>query len=308
MLHGLAAYGDDSDSNDEKQLENGPTENGDKTKVGKYVDYEIARRTTKQSAQKSQVVIKRPQHKPRTAHPRAHISEELDSPRASSSRDTAPTSPQAESSTADLTPSTSQSQPEELQRIRDVLRPPPIPGVADWGIPPEPGPNECEPCDPAIEAKLLQFYNLKHPTASASSSATSASDPIPTPRHFNDSLMSNRSFRNPHLYAKLVEFVDVDERETNFPKELWDPYQIVEGKHGWDAEKIAAHQKARSEQQAQTQTFGKRSQLEFTSASSHSGHGKDKGQDPSRNRYNPYSVGGKAGYGSSGRGRVSWGK
>ncbi|KAJ8094383.1 hypothetical protein AAF712_005756 [Marasmius tenuissimus] len=327
MLHGLAAYGDDSDSNDEKQLENGPTENGDKTKVGKYVDNEIARRTAKQPVQKSQVVIKRPQHKPRTAQPRAHISEELDSPRASSSRDIAPTSPQAESLTPDLTPSTSQSQPEELQRIRDMLRPPPIPGVADWGIPPEPGPNECEPCDPTIEAKLLQFYNLKHPTASASSSATSASDPITTPRHFNDSLMSNRSFRNPHLYAKLVEFVDVDERETNFPKELWDPYQIVEGKHGWDAEKIgtttsepsfvfclnltlvtAAHQKARSEQQAQTQTFGKRSQLEFTSASSHSGHGKDKGQDLSRNRYNPYNAGGKAGYGSSGRGRISWGK
>lgn len=36
------------------------------------------------------------------------------------------------------------------------------------------------------------------------------------PKHFNDSLMSNRSFRNPHLYAKLVEFVDVDERASNF--------------------------------------------------------------------------------------------
>jgi hypothetical protein len=40
--------------------------------------------------------------------------------------------------------------------------------------------------------------------------------------------MSNRSFRNPHLYAKLVEFVDVDERTTNFPKELWDPRDVQE--------------------------------------------------------------------------------
>jgi hypothetical protein len=38
--------------------------------------------------------------------------------------------------------------------------------------------------------------------------------------------MSNRSFRNPHLYAKLVEFVDVDERTTNFPKDMWDPDDI----------------------------------------------------------------------------------
>jgi hypothetical protein len=47
--------------------------------------------------------------------------------------------------------------------------------------------------------------------------------------------MSNRSFRNPHLYAKLVEFVDVDERATNFPKELWDPRDVQED---WFADKI----------------------------------------------------------------------
>ena len=38
--------------------------------------------------------------------------------------------------------------------------------------------------------------------------------------------MSNKSFRNPHLYAKLVEFVDVDERTTNFSKDLWDPNDV----------------------------------------------------------------------------------
>jgi hypothetical protein len=47
--------------------------------------------------------------------------------------------------------------------------------------------------------------------------------------------MSNRSFRNPHLYAKLVEFVDVDERATNFPKEIWDPHDVRED---WFADKI----------------------------------------------------------------------
>lgn len=47
--------------------------------------------------------------------------------------------------------------------------------------------------------------------------------------------MSNRSFRNPHLYAKLVEFADVDERSTNFPRDIWDPHDVQEE---WFADKI----------------------------------------------------------------------
>lgn len=47
--------------------------------------------------------------------------------------------------------------------------------------------------------------------------------------------MSNRSFRNPHLYAKLVEFVDVDERATNFPRDLWNPNDAQEE---WFADNI----------------------------------------------------------------------
>lgn len=55
------------------------------------------------------------------------------------------------------------------------------------------------------------------------------------PKHFNDSLMSNRSFRNPHLYAQLVEFVDVDERTTNFPESLWNPNDMQDD---WYADRI----------------------------------------------------------------------
>lgn len=71
------------------------------------------------------------------------------------------------------------------------------------------------------QAKLAQFHALKRDQQN--------------PKHFNDSLMSNRSFRNPHLYTKLVEFVDVDERATNFPKEVWDPDDV---KEDWFADKI----------------------------------------------------------------------
>ena len=58
------------------------------------------------------------------------------------------------------------------------------------------------------------------------------------PKHFNDSLMSNRSFRNPHLYNKLVEFVDVDERTTNFPKDIWDPSNV---QRDWFADQIGKY-------------------------------------------------------------------
>jgi hypothetical protein len=47
--------------------------------------------------------------------------------------------------------------------------------------------------------------------------------------------MSNRSFRNPHLYAKLVEFVDVNERTTNFPLDIWNPADV---RDEWFADRI----------------------------------------------------------------------
>ena len=50
--------------------------------------------------------------------------------------------------------------------------------------------------------------------------------------------MSNRSFRNPHLYTKLVEFVDVDERTTNFPKDIWDPANV---QRDWFADQIGKY-------------------------------------------------------------------
>ena len=122
---------------------------------------------------------------------------------------------------------------DESSRIRALLRVRPIPDLEDWGIPPSSG----EPCDPVIEvrnffhpkqcrhrgfqAKLSQFHILKR-------------DPQ-NQKHFNDSLMSNRSFRNPHLYAKLVEFVNVDECVTNFPKDIWDPRDVEDE---WYADRI----------------------------------------------------------------------
>ena len=41
---------------------------------------------------------------------------------------------------------------EQLRRLRELLMPPPIDGLADWGIPPA----TTKPCDPALEVCLYQ--------------------------------------------------------------------------------------------------------------------------------------------------------
>lgn len=63
--------------------------------------------------------------------------------------------------------------------------------------------------DSHFQAKVASFHKLK-------ASGT----------HFNTSLARNRAFRNPHIYAKLVKFVDVLETGTNYPKEVWDPHGL----------------------------------------------------------------------------------
>ncbi|KAF8438051.1 HCNGP-like protein-domain-containing protein, partial [Boletus edulis BED1] len=215
---------------------------------------------------KSQVIIRRPA--PTRSHPRAHLSDDIV---AEQSLSDVPSHTPEESS-KDLPSPSSSSEFHELTRIRELLRPPSIPGVVDWDIPAE----STAPCDPAIEAKVAQFLALKR-------------DPV-NPRHFNDSLMSNRSFRNPHLYTTLVDFVDVDERTTNFPTNIWDPNDV---EPEWFADRIAELQKARSEQASAAQS--KRSQIAFTSSKAPppqpTHHPQDRRGERRKGRFNPYSRG-----------------
>ncbi|KIJ61654.1 hypothetical protein HYDPIDRAFT_115828 [Hydnomerulius pinastri MD-312] len=214
---------------------------------------------------KSQVIIRRPVHL--KSQPRAHISDDI----TKETQSTELQSSLLEDASQEPTSASSSSENDELIRLRDLLRSPPIPGVVDWGIPSE----SIAPCDPAIEAKLAQFHALKR-------------DPE-NPKHFNDSLMSNRSFRNPHLYAKLVEFVDVDERSTNFPSSIWDPSDV---EPEWFADRIAELQKARSEQASLTQQ--KRSQIAFTSSKAAPPPTRpvhDRGGGGRNSRFHPYPRG-----------------
>ncbi|KIK61694.1 hypothetical protein GYMLUDRAFT_58749 [Collybiopsis luxurians FD-317 M1] len=204
MQGGLVAYGGDSDSGDD-------TVSQTDTKLKAKAEGSVEPRLHK----KSQIIIKRP----KTSHrPKGHVNIETSQPAS-------PSTPTISAPTS-TSPSISHPEPlaaphgDEVQRTRALLRPPSIPGVVDWGIPPEVKPDESI-CDPALEAKLNQFHQLKS---------------LPNPKHFNDTLMSNRSFRNPHLYAQLVDFINIDERSTNFPKTIWDPDLVRDGE--WDAEKI----------------------------------------------------------------------
>ena len=170
------------------------------------------------------------------SHPRAHISDDLTEHPQNIANAQASGSTLSKDATSSDQQLVTDDPADELSGLRSLLLPPPIPGLVDWGIPPQ----STEPCDPVIEAsapihpgpctfhdnfnlqaKLAQFNALKR-------------DPD-NPKHFNDSLMSNRSFRNPHLYAKLVEFVDVDERTTNFPLDIWNPEDV---KDEWFADRI----------------------------------------------------------------------
>lgn len=65
---------------------------------------------------------------------------------------------------SDQTRNGGQDEPDqdELTQIRALLRPPPTPGVQDWGIPPE----TTEPCDPALSVRPRSYIILMHPNKS----------------------------------------------------------------------------------------------------------------------------------------------
>ncbi|KAJ6478818.1 HCNGP-like protein-domain-containing protein [Mycena vitilis] len=278
MLHGLVAYDDDSDDEEKAPSSSPSKSNGHANDVKPKTSLNVSSESRKLS--KSQIIIRRPAIQLKS-HPRALNADEiLEAPKR--------TEPQASTSgTQNAVASSSQTDPQdELSRIRALLQPPPIPGVDDWGIPPA----STEPCDPAIQTKLAQFHALKSSTP---------------PKHFNDSLMGSRAFRNPHLYAKLVEFVAVDERATNFPPTLWDPTAVDAA---WYADALADLQKSRAEQQSAAQAAGKRSQIAFTGSSASSTSQKTRPKDKERDRdrdkrFQPYSGGG----GHRDRERSRWG-
>jgi hypothetical protein len=69
---------------------------------------------------------------------------------------------------------------------------------SEWGLGVESRPSE--PVEEALLAKLSNFHKLKNEQGI----------------HFNQSLAKNRSFRNPHIFDKLVQWVGVEETASGY--------------------------------------------------------------------------------------------
>lgn len=101
--------------------------------------------TRSHQSNRAQVMIRRPAHtKPR---PRARIDDDVK--KVETAAEEQPDATGLPKSTSQITLSDDVEPEDELMRIRALLHPPPIPGVDDWGIPPE----ASEPCDPALEVR-----------------------------------------------------------------------------------------------------------------------------------------------------------
>ncbi|RKP04993.1 HCNGP-like protein-domain-containing protein [Thamnocephalis sphaerospora] len=125
--------------------------------------------------------------------------------------------------------------------VPDYAWPPPLPDADDWCLPPV----VTELCDDAFQAsgwhRLMEEQQV----------------------YFNDRLLGSQAFRNPHLYAKLVEFLDLDETGSNLPQTVFDP-------HGWPpeafAEEIVKEQRRRAEERALAHHA--RTQIQFVTSQS----------------------------------------
>ena len=84
--------------------------------------------------------------------------------------------------------------------------------------------------------------------------------------YFNNSLQSNKSFRNPSILSKLVDFVNVDEKLSAMPADVWSSSHGVSSQ-AWAAS-IAERQKQLNDERERIQARGKRSAIDFTSSSS----------------------------------------
>lgn len=123
--------------------------------------------------------------------------------------------------------------------------------------------DPCIPINPTVQANVERYHKLKHQGV-----------------HFNEVLMQNRSFKNPHVYSQLVEHLGIDETRSNLPaldtgriEEGWRrvfPFteeQLIEG------DPIAVTE--RQEKAAKEKRKGKRS-IDFVSTSSSNPSAADK--------------------------------
>ncbi|KLT40633.1 hypothetical protein CC85DRAFT_287252 [Cutaneotrichosporon oleaginosum] len=130
---------------------------------------------------------------------------------------------------------------------------------SDWGLPPEVD----GAADPRLQGKVTQFLRLKQQG-----------------QHINTSLMQSSSFANPTIYAKLVEFVDIDERATAVPGGGWITRRGLEAEVSRYGPKALQAQQNEMAEAAKRAQEGRRREIAFTS----SGSGRERERERDRDR------------------------
>ncbi|KAG5455411.1 MAG: HCNGP-like protein-domain-containing protein, partial [Olpidium bornovanus] len=125
---------------------------------------------------------------------------------------------------------------------RELLKIPPPDGEAPWALPPEP---EGEP-SAEVQARIQKYHALRQQGL-----------------NYNENLLKNKMYRNPRIYSKLVEFVDLDEIATNFQPEVYNPKGFCANSY---YDQLAIVQRKRAEELAASQSAN-RSSVAFTSSS-----------------------------------------
>ncbi|EGG00613.1 uncharacterized protein MELLADRAFT_67653 [Melampsora larici-populina 98AG31] len=83
--------------------------------------------------------------------------------------------------------------------------------------------------------------------------------------YFNDNLVKNKSYRNPHIYTKLVQFVDVEETGSNFSPDIWDPLGFPTEAY---ADALREKQQKAADAKQLSKSQAKRTEIEFEAGSS----------------------------------------
>ncbi|CAG8483840.1 8423_t:CDS:2 [Ambispora leptoticha] len=148
---------------------------------------------------------------------------------------------------ASISTSTPELQTPSENRQHEKQPPPqipkPIPNVENWGIPAEPDAE----CDQNVQTKIEHFLQLKEQGVL-----------------FNENLLKSKAFRNPHIYSKLVEFIELDEIGSNFPKDVFDPYGFPREMY---ADKLAETQRKITEERQNAQLQQQRTHIQFVGSS-----------------------------------------
>ena len=99
-----------------------------------------------------------------------------------------------------------------------------------------------------MQTRIEQFLSLKYENN----------------QHINTSLLSSHSFHNPHIYSKLVEFVDLSERQSHFPLGGWVTRLGLEGEIStYGPKRLSEVQKSLQDQKEASMGVGKRSRIGF---------------------------------------------